>query len=205
MPRTLVIFFTFLGIVASARSVTDQRDSLLGELTVIPTAGSPGGVAVIGPDAFAVIVGKEGKNLSPVVAAATWEKGRIVALGHNGYLGMTTNPEVGKLLANAVRWTSNGIPKAKVGVRTNNALAEFLASQGFDVVRLEGIDWLNRTRDLRVICIDAHNLRADTEVPALEKFVRAGGGLVAAATGWGWASLNSGKSLNKDFAGNQLL
>jgi hypothetical protein len=205
MPRTLVILFAFLGIVASALSATDHRASLLGDLTVFPTTGSPGGVSVIGPNAFALVAGKEGKTLSPVVAGSVWEKGRIVALGHNGYLGLTTSPEVSKLLANAVRWGSNSVPKARVGVRTNNSLAEYLTSQGFDVVRLEGIDWLSRTDGLRVICIDAHNLRSDKEVPALAKFVRSGGGLVIAATGWGWASLNSGKTLNADFPGNQLL
>lgn len=205
MLRLPAIVSVLLGVTAPPLFAADDRSALLGDAPHFPVTGSPGGVSVVGPNAFALVAGKEGKTLSPVVAATRWDRGRIVALGHNGYLGMTTNPEVSKLLANAVRWTSNGIPKAKVGVRTNNALAEFLASQGFDVVRLEGIDWLNRTRDLRVICIDAHNLRADTEVPALEKFVRGGGGLVTAATGWGWASLNSGKSLNKDFAGNQLL
>jgi hypothetical protein len=87
----------------------------------------------------------------------------------------------------------------KVGVRTNNALAEFLTAEGFDVVRLEGIDWLSRTDDLRVICIDAHQLRGEKEVATLSKFVREGGGLVIAATGWGWASLNPGKSLNSIF------
>jgi hypothetical protein len=205
MPRTPVIFSLFFSIIAPALLAADDRAALLEDAAVLPVTGSPGGVSVIGAQAFALVVGKEGKGLSPVMAATPWDKGRIVAFGHNGYLGLTTNPEVGKLLGNAVRWTSNDVPKAKVGVRTNNALAEYLMSEGFDVVRLEGIDWLTRTGDLRVICIDAHSLRSDPEVPALSKFVRGGGGLVIAATGWGWASLNPNKSLTTDFPGNQLL
>jgi hypothetical protein len=205
MHSTTAIFVAVLGIVASASPGTNDRALLLGDVTLFPTTGSPGGVSVIGPNAFALVAGKDGKNLSPVVAASTWDKGRIVAFGHNGYLGLTTNPEVSQLLANAVRWTLNGTSKARVGVRTNNTLAEYLTSQGFDVIRLEGIDWLTRTGNLRVICIDAHSLRGDTEAPALAKFVREGGGLIIGATGWGWASLNSGKALNTDFPGNQLL
>jgi hypothetical protein len=205
MLRTFAIFASVLGIAASQAFAADDRASLLGSISVFPTTGSPGGVSVIGPNAFALVAGKEGKGLSPVVAATSWDNGRIVALGHNGYLGLTTNPEVSAFLKNAVQWTSRSLPKAKVGVRTNNALAEFLEAQGFEVTRLEGIDWLTRTEDLRVICIDGHNLRDDKEVAALSKFVRAGGGLVVAATGWGWASLNSGKALSSDFPGNQLL
>jgi hypothetical protein len=205
MHRTPAVVFACLGMVASALSAPDERSSLLGKIALFPTSGSPGGVSVIGPNAFALVAGKEGKTLSPVVAATMWDKGRVVAFGHNGYLGMTTDPEVSQLLANAVRWTSSDAPKAKIGVRTNNALVEYLTAQGYDVTWLEGIDWLTRTGDLQVICIDAHNLRSDTEVPALSKFVRSGGGLIIAATGWGWASLNPAKALSTDFPGNQLL
>jgi Peptidase M60, enhancin and enhancin-like/N-terminal domain of M60-like peptidases len=205
MHRTPSIFIALLGIISPALSAEDARTFLLGDISLLPKTGTPGGVSVIGPNAFALIAGKEGKALSPVAAVTTLEKGRVVAFGHNGYLGMTTDPDVSKLLANAVRWTSNEADKVKVGVRTNNALAEYLISEGFDVTRLEGIDWLTRTGDLSVICIDAHHLRGDAEVSALSKFVRSGGGLVIAATGWGWASLNPGKALNADFPGNQLL
>jgi hypothetical protein len=151
-----------------------------------------------------VISGAEGKVRSPVVAAATWEKGRVVAFGHDGYLGLTSDKDAAQLLVNAVRWAGRG-ERVKVGVRINNALAEHLAAAGFEMVRLEDVDWRTRIAGLNVVCVDAQTLRSDRDVPELARFIRAGGGLVTAATGWGWASLNKGKSLPADFAGNVLL
>jgi hypothetical protein len=201
MPRVLVIFFTLIVVSAFA---TSDRAALIDGVKELPLTGAPGGVSVIGPRAFAVVVGKEGKAKSAVVAATEWEKGRIVAFGHNGYLGLTGEPDAARLLTNAVRWAGRG-EKTKVGVRVNNALAEHLSAQGFDVVRLEGVDWLGKIAGLQVICVDAHTLRADRDVSELAKFLRTGGGLLTASTGWGWASLNPGKSLKTDFAGNALL
>jgi hypothetical protein len=182
----------------------EDRAALLAGMKRLPVTGAPGGVSVIGPNAFAVIVGGEGKSLSPVVAATTWENGRIVAFGHNGYLGLTSDEDAARLLLNAVRWAGRG-DRVKVGVRISNALAEHLAAAGLDMVRLEDVDWRTRIAGLKVVCVDAQTLRADREVPELAKFIRAGGGLVTAATGWGWASLNRSKSLSLDFPGNVLL
>src|SRR5271154_487273 len=65
-----------------------DRSALIQGIGELGAPGAPGGVCVFGPQAFAVIAGKDGKKaLLPVVAAARWEKGRVVALGHNGYLG----------------------------------------------------------------------------------------------------------------------
>jgi hypothetical protein len=123
-------------------------------------------VSAIGPQAFAVVAGNEGKTKAAVVAATTWEKGRIVAFGHNGYLGLTGDPNAARMLVNAVRWAGRG-EKVKVGVRISNALAEHLRAAGFDMVRLEDVDWRTRIAGLKVVCVDAQTLRTDKEVPEL--------------------------------------
>ena len=139
---------------------SQDRAALLEGVTQFPLTGAPGGVSVIGPGAFALISGAERKTRSPVVAAAAWEKGRVVAFGHNGYLGMTSNKDAAQLLANSVRWAGRG-EGVKVGVRINNALAEHLAARGFEVVRLEDVDWRTRIAGLKVVCVDAQTLRGD--------------------------------------------
>jgi len=191
-------------IAKSPAGEQEDRAALLEGVKQLPATGAPGGVSVIGPQAFAVISGAEGKSRTPVVAASSWDKGRIVAFGHNGYLGLTNDPDAARLLVNAVRWAGRG-EHVKVGVRISNALAEHLAAAGLEMVRLEDVDWRTRIGGLNVVCVDAQTLRADKEVPALAAFIRAGGGLVTAATGWGWQSLNKDKSLRSDFAGNLLL
>ena len=202
MSRAFANFASVFLLFANS-ILADDRALLLDGIKELPPTGTVGGVSVIGPDAFAVLAGKEGKTFSPIVAASKLGLGKVVAFGHNGYLGLGGDPETGRLLTNAVRWVAGD--KAKVGVRANNSLSELLTRQGFDVVTLEGIDWYTKISSLRAVCIDAHNLRLDRDVPTLDKFVRAGGGLVTAGTGWGWQQQNAGKSLANDFAGNVLL
>ncbi|MEQ1860696.1 MAG: M60 family metallopeptidase [Chthoniobacteraceae bacterium] len=191
-------------LILTAFVHADDRATLLDGVNELPTTGAPGGVCAVGPEAFAVIAGKEGKTLSPVVAATRWDMGRVVAFGHNGYLGLTSDPDAARLLTNAVTWAAGGA-KAKVGVRVNNALAEHLEAQGFKVERLEGIDWPLKLRGLAALCVDAHSLDMVRDVQAVATFVREGGGLVTAATGWGWAQTHPGKTLADDFPGNALL
>lgn len=204
MFPTSVIFSASLVLFAGSLSVADDRAALVDGVQLLPPTGAPGGVSVVGPSAFAVIAGKEGKTLSPVVAAAHWEKGRVVAFGHNGYLGLTSEPDAAKLLLNAVEWAA-GPAKARVGVHKNPALAEHLRAHGFKVDSLDGADWSKKFKGLAAICVDAHALDAMRDVLPVAKFVKDGGGLVTAATGWGWASTHAGKSLADDFPGNTLL
>ena len=81
MFRAFAILFTTLGFAAFSAAAPDDRSAILGDTFLFPTTGAPGGVSVIGPNAFALIAGKEGKALSPVVAGTTWDKGRIIAFG----------------------------------------------------------------------------------------------------------------------------
>src|SRR5688572_2223150 len=84
-----------------AATVTTQpspdvdRAALLQGVSEIGAPGAPGGVCAFGPQAFAVVAGKDGKKaLLPVVAGTRWEKGRIVAFGHNGYLTATDSGSI---------------------------------------------------------------------------------------------------------------
>lgn len=199
-----VILRSILILSAGAAFAVDDRSALVDGVKLLPLTGAPGGVSVVGPDAFAVIAGKEGKTLSSVVAAAHWEKGRVVAFGHNGYLGLTSEPDAARLLTNSVTWAA-GAAKAKVGVHKNAALVELLKAQGFKVELLDGADWARKLKGLAVLCVDAHALDTIRDGQPVAKFVRDGGGLVTAATGWGWASLHPGESLADHFPGNTLL
>jgi hypothetical protein len=68
----------------------------------------PTAIALIGESAFPVVVGEaEGKTILPVVAAAQFEKGRVVALSEKGLLGDVTGASVhddDQFLANAIAW-----------------------------------------------------------------------------------------------------
>ena len=47
---------------------------------------------------------------APVVAAAHWQNGRVVVLGHDGYFKRATleTVDTARLMMNAVRWATGG-------------------------------------------------------------------------------------------------
>ena len=72
-------------------------------------AGLPGALCVAGP-AEAIVVGKSGGAVQPVVAATTLGKGRVVAFGHEGYFWKASieTADTRRFLLNAIRWAAGG-------------------------------------------------------------------------------------------------
>ncbi|HEY1169952.1 MAG TPA: M60 family metallopeptidase [Verrucomicrobiae bacterium] len=179
-------------------------------VSVIESSGLPGPVAAFGPQAFPVVLGSVNKTVSaPVVVASRLGSGRIVAFGHGGFLSTTDKADSGKFLQNSVRWASSRTTakpaEIKVGVLKNDGLQKYLKAQGFDVTVLDPKDWHNKLTGLHVVCADVGDWKPDASRPALDKYLRAGGGLLTASLGWGWLQLNPDKTLRDHHLGNQLL
>ncbi len=201
----------FVGCVvlgAASAALADVIDDHLAQLTEgvgqIAKPGSPGQVCVIGPDAFAVVTGSINNRRAALVAAAPLGRGRVVVFGHNGYLRGNTfkQHDTGRLIANAVRWAGRG-EKADVCVTGNRALSDYLAGQGHAVVKPTAGDKPSMPR-ARVLVVTDHWLNG-VQPKAVESWVRRGGGLIVADTGWGWLQLNQGKSLADDHRVNRVL
>lgn len=172
-------------------SPTDEADraAILKDVSRINTGGMPGAVTAFGPDAFAVVAGKDfGKALLPVVAAARWEKGRFVLFGHDGFLKPVKENDNGPLLANVARWAGGGAPEPRIGILKNDALLERLKAAGLDAVALDEKEWAENLTGFNAVCISPFWIGTE-EIAPLEKFIRSGGGLVAASTGWGWMEI----------------
>ncbi len=189
-----------------------DRAALLADVQEISAPGAPGGVTAFGPQAFAVVAGKDGKALGPVVAATRYEKGRVVALGHNGYLSDFAEKDSGTLLLQAARWAATSADgkvkqKLRATVLKKDRLAAWLKEKGLAVETVAEDGWTRRLSGSDVLFCDAHDLKSgrDGDLADLTRYVKSGGGLIIAATGWGWESGAKGKSLATDFAGNQLL
>ena len=173
----------------------------------INTQGTVGGVSVFGPNAFAVVAGKDGGTaMLPLVAATRWEKGRVVAFGHDGFLKSVNENGNGELLANAARWVSGDAAKPKIGVVNAAALLGHLQAGGFESVALNDKQWATKLDGLDAVCVNALSFTANDVAP-LEKFVRAGGGLITGVTGWGWMQIfrRDKAGLATEFPGNVLL
>ncbi|MSU23946.1 MAG: hypothetical protein EXS32_09015 [Opitutus sp.] len=196
------VFLLFLAGAAKAQtSSAADVETLLAGVAQIPRVGAPGGLIAFGEQAFPVLAtSADANSQQAVVAAARYGSGRAVAFSHDGYL-VSDLRDAGftALLTNAVNWSANKTGP-RVGVIGVNGLVARLQAAGFNAANttagaLAGFD---------VICLTP-NTTARADITALQAFAQAGGGLVVAFTGWGWASLNPTRSLAEDFPGNWLL
>ena len=191
--------------VEKGTGVVNDGQALLDGVAEIAAPGVPGNLCVYGPDAFPVAVGGSGTGLAAVAAAGRWASGRVVALGHDGYLQRAAleTADTGRFLTNALRWAAgNERESPRVGAVGSADLRKWLEDAGYDSIEadLSG-DSLGEVDVVALILPDA----TEAELKALSEFVRAGGGLVVAYTGWGWAQLNPDMDLATDYVGNRLL
>ncbi len=142
---------------------------------------------------------------APVVVAGRWQAGRIVALGHDGYFTRATleSQDTGRLIVNALHWAADGEPSGpRIGVVGDAELHTWLKDGGHDVVEASLTPSSLGTVDVVAVVMWDQSI---FEIEALSAFVRDGGGLVTAVTGWGWAQLHPDLDLINDYAGNRLL
>ena len=189
----------------------DDLDALLAGVSEIDAPGVPGPLCVYGPEAFPVIVGRTGQGSlrAPVMAAGRWQAGRVVVLGHGGYFDRATldTAHTGRLITNALRWAADEGAQAgpRIGVVSDvgrGELRAWLQQAGHDATEVRLTQESLSTVD--VVALDVWN-QSVPELDALSSFVHAGGGLVTASTGWGWAQLHPDLNLVNDYAGNRLL
>lgn len=208
MKIPIAFLLAFLAIPLSAAPTdTADRAELTKSVNEINTGGIPGGVCAFGPDAFAVVAGRGGKSaLQPIVAAARWEKGRVVAFGHDGFFRSVDESGNGALLINAARWIVGTTANPKIGVVGNPTLLALFKTNGLDAVAVDGKDWVSKLGGITAICVAPFWLD-EADVAPLEQFIRSGGGLVCGATGWGWVQIHhkDNKQLATEYPGNLLL
>lgn len=193
-------------VCADGAEPTDSvRAELLAGVESIPKFGVPGPVAVFGERAVPVIAGgAEGRPRMALCAAGELGKGRIIILGHTGYLeGKVEDDGHRKFLLNAVAWCAGG-GTLRVGVRPARMEA-FFAREGMDVRRVEGPLTPAALAGIDALVLNAQGLTDSGEAEALGTFVRSGGGLIAAVTGWAFGQTSPGKVLNDDLAINRVL
>lgn len=204
-----------LAIAPSVRGQFDAdaaRRALLKDVNVIGRPGVPGPIAVFGPTAFPVVIGGDANRQEAVVAAAVWNRGRVVAFGHGGYFsrGTLRTGETAQLLLNAAYWCA--------GARNEERLIDVLVVSANDVAallnehpesfRVQSVDARALTSidsAVDLVIADASDYRGEAQRRSLEAFIRRGGGLMTASLGWGYLQVNRGRNLIDDHPGNLLL
>jgi len=167
-----------------------------GKLTA--NGGLPGPVIAFGPTAEVLAVARDGKTQKPIIAAATYGKGRVVVLGHGSILNKPGNEEMSKTL---FRWVHQS--RKPIGLFTNIPI-----NPAFGEPKSFGSISSLKTAIDQCGTLVMGQAPADGDPAAidlLDKYVQSGGSLVLTGPAWGWLQLNPGKQLSTDHSGQLLL
>ncbi|KAI4816019.1 hypothetical protein KUCAC02_006136 [Chaenocephalus aceratus] len=146
-----------------------------------------------GDHAFPLAINSQGQVL---MAASRYGRGRIVVLGHEGYL--TAFPA---LVENAVTWL-RGERSDNLTVGVNNkvkAVADNLIKSG---LKVKAVGSFSDSREVGVYVTDAYSVEADAK--DLVAFLKAGGGVLIAGQAWHWASTKPKENTLLHFPGNKV-
>jgi hypothetical protein len=201
----LTLLMASLTAAPARAQANDALQELLDGVTTIAAPGTPSPLAVWSKDAYVVLGGSGGKGLrAAAIVGGRAGSGRFVALPHNGYFGgdALKKGDTTRFVINSARWLGGLRKPALVATRSPElhallsedphakaAKLEFkLLAAGPLVPQLDGVDvLLGLTPEF-----DAG------EIDALEKWVRAGGGVLAGQCAWGWLQVSGKASLDEN-------
>ncbi|KAL3057194.1 hypothetical protein OYC64_007633 [Pagothenia borchgrevinki] len=146
-----------------------------------------------GDHAFPLAINSQGQVL---MAASRYGRGRIVVLGHEGYLVVFP-----ALVENAVTWLrGEGSHNLTVGVNNYvKPIADNLIKSGF---KAKVVGSFSDSREVGVYVTDAYGVEADAK--DLVAFLKAGGGVLIAGQAWHWASTKPKENTLLQFPGNKV-
>ncbi|XP_042072879.1 TRPM8 channel-associated factor homolog [Haplochromis burtoni] len=153
----------------------------------------PSDLVLIGDHAFPLAMNSRGQVL---MAASLYGSGRIVVLGHEGYL--TAFPA---LVENALTWLrGDGSDNLSVRVhRSVCAVANNLQKSSFQV---EVVGAFSDKQGVGVYVTDAYSVGSDPV--ELVAFLKAGGGVLIAGQAWSWAADHPKENALHQFDGNKV-
>lgn len=197
--RSLACLLTLCLLIPASAQEASPPSPLPPSLGPVRISGSAGPLLTWGDDARPILLAGDGAGARIVGATSTLGRGRVVALGHESFLG---SPDEGAvvLVAAAAGWASR---EGAIAVDERfTPLAEHLRESGATVVDV-GENWLASLDGAAAVVISPARIR-EADLGQIRRYIGRGGGLVTGSPGWGWQQLNPRKSLRDDFILNAL-
>ncbi|XP_055003671.1 LOW QUALITY PROTEIN: TRPM8 channel-associated factor homolog [Boleophthalmus pectinirostris] len=150
----------------------------------------PCDLVLTGDDAFPLAMNSHGQV---VLAASMYGSGRIVVLGHEGFLG--TQPA---LVENTINWLNQG-KSQPVGVHVySKHVAEKLHSK----FQFKVMNDFSSGQGIGVYVTDAYNVEGKAK--DIIEFMKCGGGVLIGGQSWSWASQHPKDNTLLQFSGNKV-
>ncbi|XP_028275280.1 TRPM8 channel-associated factor homolog [Parambassis ranga] len=153
----------------------------------------PSDLVLIGDHAFPLAMNSRGQVL---MAASLYGHGRIVVLGHEGYLKAFP-----ALVENALTWLrGDGSDNPSVGVHNN--VKDVVTNLSTSCFQAEVVGAFSPHMRIGVYVTDAYSVGADQK--ELVAFMKAGGGVLIAGQAWSWAADHPKENTLLQFDGNKV-
>jgi hypothetical protein len=180
------------------------------DVSSIYAVGVPGPLLALNNNAIPVVAGDEdtSPSVSTVAIASSLGNGRVVALGHDGFL---TNEAIAlydnkKFGDNVIAWLdqqslktiliTTGHSEWQGGTNSDSFKLE-LESKGYTVTRYSGSISPSALSGISVVIVgNAWGTITQQEILALQNFVSGGGGLFMMGLGWSWEPYHKGSTLD---------
>lgn len=205
MKKRLALSFV-LGVAVAAHAGTQVPGN--GADLEIVNGGVPGTILVAGGSAFPLVAGRVGRASVPVAAAATFGKGRFVALSHEGFVSKDAiaKPSNREFLLSSLRWLSGDAAPQRICLfkRYGRKFAEAAMAANCAVQVLDRVDELDGVELPAVLVInpESHHI---SEMAKVREFVKRGGGALCTVVGWGWLQVSGKKSFQTESSFNALV
>lgn len=215
MLAAATLVMAVAGVVCDARAQAPVAE-LLKEVKTVAGPGSPGVVLSLKESVTPVVLGGLDKGtVGPVIVAGTWGKGRVVAFGHSGYIDKDNfkTGETELLMDRMVKWAASGAVVPANGaplhaVVVDGDMGSWLSARGFTVAKGGGGALLTRDNlekaHTTLLVMGGGDLTPDQSA-AIAEYVKAGGGLIVAQTGWGWQQIKGGPDMRTNSLNKLLL
>lgn len=178
-----------------------SADALLRDVTALHSGGNPASL-VVWDRAQALVVAPDATIFA---AAAPIGRGRVVAIGHAGFIG-TDRADSEIFAANAVTWLSEG-RQTEGPVRIfglPDPVADELRRRGFSFPRVQGRPNNLRLDSVDVVIASPQAFANAGRFDELRDWLHAGGSMFVTETAWGSLQLNPGLTID-ELAANRLL
>ncbi len=185
--------------------IAAARTQILAGVTTIHSGVQPGRMVAYGPEAFAVARYPGDVGEGPMIAAAGWGRGRVIAVPDHQMLNMASYGDTGttgQLYRNGLAWLAGTTATTIRIVTPLQGTADWLRAQGYSQVTVSS-NYATALANADVLVGWLGSNPSQASLDAIAGFVRGGGGLFLAEYGagysWWWGKAET------DVPGSRLL